>query len=135
LFHALFAQFGPGHIRPHPVKDPAGKVQLKISSWEYLLKNSTEIINWGLSFLETYSYLIYGKRVLYCRIGCDFSKADISMSSLSIDSSQKKATFIILTILRVAIGWHFLYEGLTKLFNPAWTAAGYLESATGPLAG
>jgi thiosulfate dehydrogenase [quinone] large subunit len=57
------------------------------------------------------------------------------MNSLSIESRQKRSIFIVLTILRVAIGWHFLYEGLTKLLNPDWTAAGYLESATGPLAG
>lgn len=41
----------------------------------------------------------------------------------------------MLTILRVVIGWHLLYEGLTKLLNPDWTAAGYLGSATGPLSG
>jgi uncharacterized membrane protein YphA (DoxX/SURF4 family) len=35
----------------------------------------------------------------------------------------------------MAIGWHLLYEGLTKLLNPDWTAAAYLQSATGPLAG
>ena len=40
-----------------------------------------------------------------------------------------------MTILRVAIGWHLLYEGLTKLLNPDWTASGFLQSATGPLAG
>ncbi len=57
------------------------------------------------------------------------------MNSLSIDSMQKRSISIVLTILRVAIGWHLLYEGLTKLFNPGWTAAGYLQSATGPLAG
>jgi len=57
------------------------------------------------------------------------------MTSISIESRQKRSIFIVLTILRVAIGWHFLYEGLTKLLNPDWTAAGYLESATGPLAG
>ena len=33
----------------------------------------------------------------------------------------------ILVILRVAIGWHFLYEGLAKLFAPAWSSASYLE--------
>ncbi len=38
-------------------------------------------------------------------------------------------------ILRVVIGWHFLYEGAVKLMTPGWTAAGYLKSATGPLAG
>ncbi len=31
-----------------------------------------------------------------------------------------------LVILRVFIGWHFLYEGLVKLFTPYWTSAGYL---------
>lgn len=34
--------------------------------------------------------------------------------------------------LRVLIGWHFLYEGVTKLFNPDWTSYGYLASAKGP---
>jgi thiosulfate dehydrogenase [quinone] large subunit len=32
----------------------------------------------------------------------------------------------ILVALRVFIGWHFLYEGLVKLLNPYWSAAGYL---------
>jgi thiosulfate dehydrogenase [quinone] large subunit len=37
--------------------------------------------------------------------------------------------------LRVLIGWHFLYEGLAKLTNPGWSAAGYLSQARGPFAG
>jgi thiosulfate dehydrogenase (quinone) large subunit len=36
--------------------------------------------------------------------------------------------------LRVLIGWHFLYEGLAKLQAPAWSAAGFLSQARGPLA-
>ena len=40
----------------------------------------------------------------------------------------------ILTLLRIAIGWHFLYEGLAKLIDPRWTAAGYLRNSTGFLA-
>ncbi len=32
-------------------------------------------------------------------------------------------------VLRVAIGWLFLYAGLTKVLNPQWTAAGYLKGA------
>ena len=32
-----------------------------------------------------------------------------------------------LVILRLAIGWHFLYEGLAKLFTPDWSSAPYLE--------
>ncbi len=38
-----------------------------------------------------------------------------------------------LTALRIAIGWHFFYEGLTKLLAPDWSAAGYLSTAEGPL--
>lgn len=32
----------------------------------------------------------------------------------------------VLVILRVLIGWHFLYEGIVKLLNPYWSSAGYL---------
>ncbi len=41
---------------------------------------------------------------------------------------------LLIALLRIAIGWHFLYEGITKLLYPGWTSAGYLKSATGPLA-
>jgi len=40
-----------------------------------------------------------------------------------------------LALLRIIIGWHFLYEAWAKLTHPGWTAAGYLKSATGPLSG
>ena len=45
-----------------------------------------------------------------------------------------RAPMIAITALRVLVGWHFLYEGLTKLTAPSWTAAGYLKQAKGPLA-
>ncbi|MCJ7811908.1 DoxX family membrane protein [bacterium] len=35
-------------------------------------------------------------------------------------------SMILLTILRVGLGWHCLYEGLAKLFEPGWTSANYL---------
>jgi len=35
----------------------------------------------------------------------------------------------ILFITRVAMGWIMLYAGLTKVFNPNWSAAGYLGNA------
>lgn len=35
-----------------------------------------------------------------------------------------------LVLLRILIGWHFLYEGVIKAFNPSWTSRGYLLSAT-----
>jgi thiosulfate dehydrogenase [quinone] large subunit len=36
-----------------------------------------------------------------------------------------------LVALRLLIGWHFLYEGVSKLFNPYWSAKAYLLSAQG----
>jgi thiosulfate dehydrogenase [quinone] large subunit len=47
-------------------------------------------------------------------------------------SGPQLATIVV---LRVLIGWHFLYEGLSKLANPAWSAAGYLRQSRGPFAG
>jgi thiosulfate dehydrogenase [quinone] large subunit len=41
---------------------------------------------------------------------------------------------IAVVALRVLIGWHFLYEGLSKVANPGWSAAGYLSQSRGPLA-
>lgn len=40
-----------------------------------------------------------------------------------------------LTILRVIIGWHFLYEGLVKAMNPNWSSAGFLMDSGGFLSG
>lgn len=37
----------------------------------------------------------------------------------------------LLVILRVAIGWHFLYEGFSKLINPDWSSLGYLLDSKG----
>ncbi len=31
-----------------------------------------------------------------------------------------------LVILRMMIGWHLLYEGISKAVNPYWSSAGYL---------
>ena len=61
------------------------------------------------------------------------------MSEAAVPSAQaprhgSAMQVLALTLLRVAIGWHFLYEGLTKLYPPPWTAAGYLKSSTWILA-
>jgi thiosulfate dehydrogenase [quinone] large subunit len=42
---------------------------------------------------------------------------------------------IAITLLRVFVGWHFLYEGIAKLTAPSWSAAGYLRQARGPFSG
>ena len=39
---------------------------------------------------------------------------------------MKKYTSYLLTFLRILIGWHFLYEGISKLITPGWTAKYYL---------
>ncbi len=36
-----------------------------------------------------------------------------------------------LVLLRVAIGWHFMFEGLVKIFNPAWSPFGFLMDSKG----
>lgn len=41
----------------------------------------------------------------------------------------------VLVILRIAIGWHFLYEGVTKVLNPNWSAIGYLLDSKGFMSG
>ena len=42
---------------------------------------------------------------------------------------------IFITLLRVAIGWHFIYEGVVKIVIHSWSSANYLANATGPFAG
>ncbi|MFO7851048.1 MAG: DoxX family membrane protein [Bacteroidota bacterium] len=41
---------------------------------------------------------------------------------------------LLLVVLRVLIGWHFLYEGLAKLVNPDWSSIGFLLDTGGFLA-
>jgi thiosulfate dehydrogenase [quinone] large subunit len=62
------------------------------------------------------------------------------MSSKYLSNVQQT----MLVVLRILIGWQFLYEGYTKLLHPAWgqngaplpswSAAAYLKAATGPIA-
>lgn len=44
---------------------------------------------------------------------------------------NKRCQLTWLVILRVAIGWHFLYEGVIKLLNPNWSSVGYLLDSKG----
>lgn len=36
-----------------------------------------------------------------------------------------------LLVLRMLIGWHFLYEGMVKLVNPDWSSVGFLLDSQG----
>jgi len=42
------------------------------------------------------------------------------------DTKYSNWQLAALVALRVMIGWHFLYEGLTKLTTPQWSAASFL---------
>ena len=42
-----------------------------------------------------------------------------------MESKNKIATWLF-TIMRIVVGWHFLFEGLSKLFNPNWSSTSYL---------
>ena len=41
----------------------------------------------------------------------------------------KTSQQVILTLLRLSIGWLFLYAGVTKVIDPSWSAAGYIGNA------
>ncbi|QQR54541.1 DoxX family membrane protein [Candidatus Peregrinibacteria bacterium] len=42
-----------------------------------------------------------------------------------------KSSKFFLFLLRISLGWMYLYAGLTKLLDPTWTSHGYLEGAKG----
>jgi thiosulfate dehydrogenase (quinone) large subunit len=42
-----------------------------------------------------------------------------------------KSKVLALVFLRMAIGWHFFYEGMVKVFNPLWTSKAYLLDSGG----
>ena len=52
---------------------------------------------------------------------------DGTSKSLSYSATQTW----MLAILRVLIGWHLMYEGVVKLWNPGWSAGGYLMDSQG----
>lgn len=43
--------------------------------------------------------------------------------------SKSQLTWLI--ILRIFIGWHFMYEGAVKIMNPGWTSLPYLLDSQG----
>lgn len=51
------------------------------------------------------------------------------------DGKFSRWPMVAITVLRVVIGWHFLYEGVAKLTATSWSSAGYLNQARGPFAG
>lgn len=50
------------------------------------------------------------------------------------DQCYSGAQFTWLMMVRLFIGWHFMYEGLVKIMNPHWTSLPYLLDSKGPAA-
>lgn len=50
------------------------------------------------------------------------------------ETKLTRGPMIAITVLRVLVGWHFLYEGIAKLTSASWSASGYLKQARGPFA-
>ena len=55
------------------------------------------------------------------------------MSDLDFKLTRPQLTTLV--ILRLILGYHFLFEGVDKLLNPVWTSAGFLLQSSGPLSG
>ncbi|MDD4109742.1 MAG: DoxX family protein, partial [Prolixibacteraceae bacterium] len=43
---------------------------------------------------------------------------------------MKKYGVYFLTILRIVVGWHFLYEGIAKLMSPGWSSQSFLMGSS-----
>lgn len=50
-------------------------------------------------------------------------------------NNSKNLAVAILTLVRMVVGWHFLYEGIAKLNNPGWSSAAYLMESKWLFAG
>ena len=48
---------------------------------------------------------------------------------MSDQISDSKNSKVAITLLRILVGWHFLYEGIITAYNPEWSAKGYLLTA------
>ena len=51
------------------------------------------------------------------------------------NSTQIGLKGALITLLRMSIGWHFLYEGVVKLFAEKWSAYSFLANTSGFLSG
>ena len=52
-----------------------------------------------------------------------------------MDGGKKSRwSMVAITVMRIAVGWHFLYEGIAKLSLPSWSASGFLTQSRGPFA-
>jgi thiosulfate dehydrogenase [quinone] large subunit len=50
------------------------------------------------------------------------------------EAKLSRSALIAITVLRVVVGWHFLYEGIAKLTSSSWSAVGFMRASRGPFA-
>jgi thiosulfate dehydrogenase (quinone) large subunit len=55
--------------------------------------------------------------------------------NLAPSRNYSNAQLSLLVVLRLVIGWHFLYEGISKIINPNWSSIGFLLDSKGLFAG
>lgn len=48
---------------------------------------------------------------------------------MQIDKTYQPIQLVTLILLRFLIGWHLLYEGISKILIPNWTSAGFLKES------
>ena len=53
------------------------------------------------------------------------------LDSKTTDFPYSKSQLWFMVLLRVVIGWHFLYEGIAKLMSPGWSSMYYLLDSKG----
>ena len=54
---------------------------------------------------------------------------------LGAPKAYSRVQLLALVVLRVLIGWHFLYEGISKVLSPYWSSANYLLESKGVFSG
>ncbi|HDY73183.1 MAG TPA: DoxX family membrane protein [Candidatus Jorgensenbacteria bacterium] len=47
----------------------------------------------------------------------------------TIGKRMNRKHYLFLLLLRLGMGWLFVYAGISKIVNPNWTAAGFLQSS------
>jgi uncharacterized membrane protein YphA (DoxX/SURF4 family) len=78
----------------------------------------------GFLFLFLFFALVVAPILL-----CTFKRKEANLSD-----GWGLSTRYFLVLLRLVIGWHFLWEGLDKFKSTAWSSEAYLREASGPLA-
>ena len=59
----------------------------------------------------------------------------VTTHTMNSNNPYSSLQLVALVVLRFFIGWHLLFEGLSKLFNPNWSSAGFLSESQWILAG